>query len=221
MKKLAPIALALVLLCILAASPGCVTGDADKAQRLIKEGNADCKAFEGSFSELADILEAFFAGYSDLLKTSRGETVVPVEDWEDRVNMTNLLEKYFAAHLELTKTSREKAEESIRDFQGRVNRLRKQVNQAKEPYRKVMGMEGVKPYSEYARLRLQMLDKIDDAGVIITNTLPLVSLAILTGDHPDNEILENAKRELIAIELELSFIGAEADQFAVDNGLFK
>lgn len=187
LKRLVPVALALVVLCVLAVFAGCKEGgDTREARSLVKSGDANYTAFGEEFPELADLSEKLFARFSQGVETGPAE-----------------------------------AKGAIQDYQDRFNKLLERVERAKAPYRKVLAMEGVKAYKEYARLRLKMLSKIEEAGGVLAKTFPMIEKVIRTGGNPDASALEGSKRELIGIEMELSFIDVEAEQLAKDSGLLK
>lgn len=135
------------------------------------------------------------------------------------LELADLLEKFFATYAQGVNTAPEEADESMRAFGERLQKLLEQVKQAKEPYRKVLEMGGVKQYKEYAKLKLKMLDKIDRSGDVVSKTFQIIEKDVRTGKTPDANVLEASKRELIGIEMEISFFEAEADQLAKDKKL--
>lgn len=140
---------------------------------------------------------------------------------EEFMEVTDLSEKLFSRYSHGVETDPAEAARLVQDYQDRFNRLLEQVKQAREPYQKVLAMDGVETYKEYADLRLKMLDKIDAAGAVVSRTLPMITKTIQTQAAPDAAALEGSKRELIGVEMELSFTEAEAEQLAKETGLLE
>lgn len=139
--------------------------------------------------------------------------------FEEYADLADQIEKFFAGYSHVVKPTAAEARASMPDFRNRLQALQAKVKRAREPYQKVLAMKGLGQYKEYVKLRLQMLDQIDKTADVAARAFLLVAAAINKGKVPDATGLEGAKRELIGIEMELSFIEAQADQLASDSGL--
>ncbi|MHB8895691.1 MAG: hypothetical protein ACYC99_11025 [Candidatus Geothermincolia bacterium] len=187
MKRIAPVALVIVVLIALTAFAGCGEGgDATEARKLIESGNAQIKEIEPEFLEIVDLSEKLFSGYSHRVETDSAV-----------------------------------AEDVMKGFLDRFNRLLEQVRRIKVPFSRVISMDGVETYKDYASLKLKSLGKIEAAGAVLAKTFPIIVNSIETGESPDANALEGAKRELIGLEMEISFFDVEADQLAEEKGLLK
>lgn len=137
--------------------------------------------------------------------------------FNDFADLVDYVEKFFASYAHSVKPTTDQAEASMQDFRDRLQALLAKVRKAREPYQKVLAMHDVQHYKDYAELRLDMLDQVARTGDVVARAFPLIEKAIQQGKVPDVNGLEGAKRELIGIEMELSFIEAQADQLVSDT----
>ena len=138
---------------------------------------------------------------------------------EEFADLATEMEKFFAGYVEGVRTGSVVAQDKLDDFQARAQTLLEQVKQSEEPYKKVLAMKGVAQYKEYSQFRLDMLKQIQKTADVIATTFPVIQKAVQRGRIPDVNVLEGAKRELIGIEMELSFTEAQAQELALDRGL--
>jgi len=134
-------------------------------------------------------------------------------------DLADYVEKFFASYSHAVKPTAEQAEASMQDFRAKLDALMVKVNETRHLYNKVVAIKDVEHYRAYADLRLDMLDQLAKTTDVIARTFPLVEKAITDGKLPDVNALKGAKRELIGIEMEVSFKEAQADELASDTHL--
>lgn len=132
------------------------------------------------------------------------------------LELADQLEKFFVGHAEGTITDPDEISQRLQAYDDTLKQLLEQVKLAKEPYRKVLAMKGVQHYKDYANKRLQMLGQIDKTRDVVDRTFPLITKGVRSGKPADANALQGAKRELIGIEMELSFMEVEADEIDED-----
>lgn len=170
---------------------------------------------------------AALAGCADSGDSDQARSLVKKGDaaykaFEDEfLELADMSEKLFARYSHGVESDPDETAAALQDYQDRFNKLLEQVKQAKVSYSKVLGMEGVKVYKDYAERKLKLLGKVEAAGTVLEKTFPIIAKAVQTGKSPDATALESAKRELIGLEMELSFIEIESQQLAEDSGLLK
>ncbi len=133
--------------------------------------------------------------------------------------LADQVEKFFTAYSNGSDNKPVEVEARMREFEAELQSVMDKVAKAKEPYSKVMAMTGVKHYKEYARLRLDMLKQIEKAAPVVDKAFPLIDKAVQSGKTADVNFMESSKRALIGVEMEQSFVEAQANQLAQDNRL--
>ena len=154
-------------------------------------------------------------GASKLVKSGNATYKAQSEEFAD---LADLVEKFFAGYAAGT-VDDDVATQQMAGFRARMKALLNQVADAEAYYHKVLAMDDLKTYKEYAQLRLDMLSQGVVAGGIINQTFPLIEKEIQTGKPPDAAAIEGAKRALIGTEMELSFKEVQANELAKDAGL--
>jgi hypothetical protein len=155
-------------------------------------------------------------GASKLIENGNAQYKAFFADFAD---LADRMEKFFASYSHAVKPTTDQARASMQDFREKLQVLLAKVEKAREPYKKVMAMQDVQHYQAYVDLRLDMLDQFDKTADIIKRAFPFIEQAINQGKLPDANGLEGAKRELIGIEMEASFIEAQADELVSDTHL--
>lgn len=135
------------------------------------------------------------------------------------LDLVDEMEKFFAGYAERVITSRSEIRARIHEYRERLRLVLEQSEQAKGPFKEVLAMEGVPHYKDFAKLMLKVLAQIDKTQDVFDRTVPLIEQALRAGKGPDANGVQGAKRELIGIEMEMSFIEAEAEQVAEDIDL--
>jgi hypothetical protein len=138
---------------------------------------------------------------------------------EEYLTLVDTIEKFFAGYSEGVKHPAAEVQADLQGFQAQLHDVLNKVEKGRAPYKAVLGLEGVEHYKEYVRQRLDMLAQLDKAKGVIQRTLSTVDASASSRRTPDLAALEAAKRELISLEMELSFIEVEADEYAKVNGL--
>jgi hypothetical protein len=155
-------------------------------------------------------------GASKLIENANAQYKAFFTDFAD---LADRMEKFFASYSHAVKPTADQAKASMQDFREKLQVLMAKVEKAREPYKKVMAMQDVQHYQAYVDMRLDMLDQIEKTADVVKRAFPLIEQAIKQGKLPDVNGLEGAKRELIGIEMEASFIEAQADELVSDTHL--
>lgn len=130
-------------------------------------------------------------------------------------------ERLFVSCAEGTMTDPDEIRQKMDEYQAKLQGLLSQLGEVEAPFKKVLAMEGVEKYKEYAELRLKMAGQAKKAQDVVARTFPGIEQTLLAGKRPDSNGLQGAKRELIGIEMEHSFMEVEAEQLDEDYGLTK
>ncbi len=166
---------------------------------------------------------AFFAGCGDYGDTGAAAKLLRKGNRQydalsaGFLDLADQLEKFFVGHAWGAITDPGEIERRMNSYSDTLDRLLNQAGEAEKTYRKVLALAMVPRHKDYARKRLQMLGQINKTRDVVVRTFPIITGGLEAGRPADSNALEGAKREIIGIEMELSFMEAEAKEIARDH----